>query len=72
VERPRPLADEVWRGREARLPRDASARQQTDCIVAEEPGGTLGGVARVRVLRHEHDEVTLEPFVQRRKQERQR
>src|SRR6476469_3351956 len=72
VERPRPLADKVRRGREPRRPRYASARQQADRLVAEEPGGALGGVARVRVLRHEHDELTLEPFVQRREQERQR
>ena len=71
VERARPLADEVRRGRQPRLRRDASARQQADRLVAEEPGRALGGVAGVRVLRHEHDEVTLEPFVQRREQKRQ-
>ena len=72
VERPRPLADEVRRRREPRLPCDASARQQADRLVAEEPGGALGGVARVRVLRQEHDQTALQALVQRREQERQR
>ncbi len=71
VERPRPLADEVRRGRKARLPCDASARQQADRLVAEEPGCALGGVASVRVLRQEHDQTALHALVERRKQERQ-
>ena len=71
VERPRPLAYEVRRRREARLPCDASARQQADRLVAEEPGGALGGVASVRVLRQEHDQTALHALVERRKQERQ-
>ena len=72
VERARPLAHEVRRRREPRLPGDAAARQQADRVVAEEPGRGLGGVARVRVLRQEDDESALEPFVQRRKQQGQR
>ena len=86
MERARPLADEMrWR-REPRLPGDAATRQQPDRVVAEEPGRGLGGVAGVRVLRQEDDEspaaaeggrvflpgIQLEPFVQRREQERQR
>jgi len=59
VERPRPLADEVRRRREARLPGDAAAGQQADDVVAEEPGRTLGGVARVSVLRQEHNQAAL-------------
>ena len=58
MERPRPLADEVRRRREAGLPGDAAARQQPDGVVAEEPGRTLGRVAGVRVLRQEDDEPT--------------
>jgi hypothetical protein len=62
----------VRRRREARLPRDAAARQQPNRLVAEEPGRGLGGVARVGVLRQEDDEPTLEALVQRCEQQRQR
>ena len=72
MERPRPLADEMRRRRESRLPGDAAARQQTDRLVAEEPGRALGCVAGVRVLREENDEATLEALMQRGEQERQR
>ena len=72
VQRPRPLADEVRRRHQARLPRDSAARQQADCVVAEEPGRALRGVAGVRVLRQENDEPAPEPRVQRGKQQRQR
>ena len=41
-------------------------------LVAEEPRRALGCVARVRVLREENDEATLEALVQRGEQERQR
>ena len=51
VERARPLADEVRRRLEARRPVDAAGREQRDLLVAEEPRGRLGGVARVGVLR---------------------
>ena len=52
--------------------RDAAARQQADRLVAEEPGRALGGVARVRVLRQEHDQAALDALVERREQQRQR
>ncbi len=72
MERPCPLADEVSRRREPRLPGDAAARQQSDRRVAEEPGHTLGRVAGVRVLGEEDDEAALDSLVQRREQQRQR
>ncbi len=72
VERPRPFADEVRRRRESRLPGDAAARQQANRLVAEEPRRALGCVARVRVLREQNDEASLEALVQRGEQERQR
>ena len=47
VERTGALADEVRRRLEAGAPVHAAARQHRDALVAEEPGGALGGVARV-------------------------
>jgi hypothetical protein len=72
VQRPRPLADEVRRRGEPRLPRDAAAWEQTDSVVAKEPGGGFGRIPRVRVFRQENDQRVLEPFVQRCEQRRQR
>ncbi len=72
VQRPRTLADQVRRGLESRLPGDATARQQPDRVLAEEPGGGLGRVARVRVLGEEADERPLEPLVERGEEHRQR
>src|SRR5205085_2652786 len=46
----RPLADEVRRRLEARLPAHPAARQEPDALLAEEPRRRLGRVARVRVL----------------------
>ena len=60
------------RRREPRLPGDAATRQQSDRVVAEEPGRALGSVARIRVLRKEDYNRTSKPLVQRREQERQR
>jgi hypothetical protein len=71
VERPGPLADQVRRRLEAGVPAHASARQQRDPFLAQEPGRGLGDVACVAVLgRHEHER-TAEVLVQRRDDERQ-
>ena len=64
MERPGPLAHEMRRRRKARLPGHAAARQQADCVVAEEPGGGFGCVARVRVLRQKDDQTAPETLVQ--------
>ena len=69
VESSCPLADEVRRRQEPRLPGDAATRQQSDRVVAEEPGRALGSVARIRVLRKEDYNRTSEPLVQRGEQE---
>src|SRR5581483_4234528 len=72
VERASALADEV-RGRlEAGLPADAAAREVADVCLAEEPGGRLGGVARVGVLRQKTDEAAAELLVQRGEEQRER
>ena len=72
VERARPLADEVRRRREARVPADAAARQKRDALRAEVPAGGLGEVARVGVLGNEDRQRAAELLVQRRHDERQR
>jgi hypothetical protein len=72
VESPRPLADEVRRRREPRLPGDAATGQQPNRVAAEEPGGALRGVACVRVLGQEDHQTSLQPLVQRGEQQRQR
>src|SRR5439155_25697780 len=59
VQRPRSLADEVRRRLEAGAPVHAAARQQRDERVAEEPGGPLRGVARVRVFRREQNKASF-------------
>ncbi len=71
VERPSPLADEVRRRLEPRPPADAAARQQRHPIVAEVPGGGLGGVPGVCVLGEQADERAVEVKVERREDERQ-
>ena len=67
-QRSRSFSDEVRRRLETGLPRHAAARQEADLLVAEEPRGGLGRVARVGVLRQEADERTLEPLVERGEQ----
>jgi hypothetical protein len=62
----------VRRGLEPRAPTDAAAREQSDVLGAEKPGRSLGRIARVGVLREEHDEAALELGVQRGKDERER
>ena len=71
VERPRALADEVRRRGDARLPRHAAARQQSDRVVTEEPRRRVRRVARVRILRQKHDEPAPERLVKRREERRQ-
>jgi transcription elongation factor GreA len=56
---------------EPRAPADAASWQQRHPVRADEPSGRLCRVARVRVLRQQADETTVEMLVQRRKQERQ-
>ena len=66
------LADEV-RGRlQSRAPVDASAGEERDLVVAQEPAGRLGSVARVGVLRREDDERSCQLLVERGDQERER
>ena len=50
-----------------RTPREGSS---ADALLAEEPAGRLGRVARVGVLRHEHAEAASELLVERCEQER--
>ena len=72
VEGARPLADEVrWR-LEARRVRDAPTRQKSHRVSPEEPGGSLGGVAGVRVLGQQDEEASSELLVERGQNERQR
>ncbi len=72
VERAGALADEVRRRLEARLPAHAAAGQQRDALLAEEPAGRLGGVARVGVVGQEADERPAELLPERGEHERQR
>ena len=72
VESTCPLADEVRRRLQARAPAHAAAREERDAVVAEEPGGGLGDVARVGVLGREHDERAAELLVRAANDERQR
>src|SRR5204863_3361390 len=72
VERPGALADEVRRRRKTGFPAHAAARQEGDVVRADEPGGGLGRVAGVGVVRQNADERTTELRVQRREKERQR
>ena len=51
---------------------DAARRQERDAVVAEEPAGGLGRVARVGVVREQHAEPAAELLVERGEQERQR
>ena len=51
---------------------DASARQQRDPLVAEEPARALGRVPGIGVLRKQADERALTLLVERREQQRQR
>ncbi len=59
------LADEMRRRIEPGAPAHPAARQHRDALLAEEPGGTLGRVACVLVLRREENERTSELLVQR-------
>ncbi len=72
VERARPLADEVRRRGEPRLPAHAAARQERDPLGAQVPARRLGEVARVGVLGRQRDEPAPELLVERRDDERQR
>ena len=66
------LADEVRRRLESRLPAHAAAGQQRDALLAEEPAGGLGRVARVGVVGEQADERPAELLPERRQHERQR
>ena len=68
----RSLADQMRRRLETGLPADAAARQEPDLLLAEEPGGRLGGVAGVGVLRQQADERALELLEERREHDGQR
>ncbi len=55
-ERPRALADEVRRGTDTGLDGHAAARHERGHLVAEEPGRSLGRIARVLVVgQHAHE-----------------
>jgi hypothetical protein len=69
VERTGTLAHEMRRRLEARVPADASARQERHAVGAEEPRGCVGGVPRVGVLRQQQHERPVEVVVQRRDDE---
>jgi len=71
VEGARPFADEVRRRIEAGAPVHASAREQGDTCIADEPRDALGQVTRVGVLGHELDERAVELLVERGEQQRQ-
>ena len=57
---------------ETRAEGDAPARHQRDPVLTQEPGGCLGRVAGVGVVRKQADEAAAEPQVERREQQRQR
>jgi hypothetical protein len=69
VQRAGALADEVRRRLEPGAPGDAAARQQADVLLAEVPGGGLGGVARLGVLGEQADEPSRQPLVERGEQD---
>ncbi len=72
LERARSLTDEMRRRLEPRTPVDATGGQQRHAVLAEEPGGGLGGVARVGVVGQQGDEPTAELDVERGQEQRQR
>ena len=57
---------------QARAPAHAATREERDPVVAEEPGGGLGDVARVGVLGREHDERAAELLEEGGNDERER
>ena len=65
------FADEVRRRLEARCVRDPAARKQRDPIGTQKPGGPLGRVSCVCVLREDDQQPSAELLVQRREDERQ-
>jgi hypothetical protein len=71
-ERARPLADEVRRGGEARLPADAPRGQITDVLLPHQPADRFRHVARVGVLGNEHGEPSAQALVQGREDDRKR
>ena len=71
VERPGPLAHEMRRRLEPRVPADAAAREERDLLLAEVPGRRLGRVSRVRVLGEQHEQRAAEVQVERREDGRQ-
>jgi hypothetical protein len=60
LERAGPLADEMWRGLEAGFESHTAAGEERDAVLAEKPGGRLGRIAGVGVLRQQTDEAALE------------
>jgi hypothetical protein len=59
-------------GLETGIPADATAREQRDALLAEEPRGAIGSVTGVGVLGQDGDELPLEPLVECREEERER
>ncbi len=59
------------RGLEARGEADPTRGEQCDVLSSEEPADSLGGIARVGVVREKHAEPAVELLVEGRKQERQ-
>jgi hypothetical protein len=51
LEGARPLTEQVRRRLEPAAPADAARGEETDPLLAEEPGRCLGGVPRLRVIR---------------------
>src|SRR2546428_132927 len=64
--------NEMRRGVEAGAPVDAAARQHRNALVAKEPSGALGRVARILILRGEENERAVELLVERGEQQWQR
>ena len=71
VERAGTLADEMRRRLEPGVPADAAAWEQRHSLVAEIPGGGLGSVAGVGVLRQQDEQRAAEAEKERREEQRQ-
>ena len=71
VERPVPLAHEVGRRNEAGVVRDPASGKQRDVLGADEPARAVRRVARVGVLREQHEQPATQLLVKRREEQRQ-
>jgi len=67
----RSLADEVRRRLQTAPPANSARCEEPDLVLAEEPAGGLGGIARLGVVREDHDERTAALEEDRREEKRQ-